>query len=106
MPLTTAAPRTMTVRRGRAWGTRASAGRSWEAMTGDPRARPVGSLRAMSAPRSAVADTSTKPFAPVRLSEVVGSRQNNFDLLRLLAAWAVLVSHSFAVLDRPEPLHQ
>jgi peptidoglycan/LPS O-acetylase OafA/YrhL len=60
----------------------------------------------MSAPRSALADTSTKPFAPVRLSEVIGSRQNNFDLLRLLAAWAVLVSHSFAVLDRPEPLHQ
>src|SRR6188768_3368852 len=60
----------------------------------------------MSAPRSAVADTSGQAFSPVRLSEVVGSRHNNFDLLRLLAAWAVLVSHSFAVLDQPEPLHQ
>ena len=60
----------------------------------------------MSAPRSAVADTSKKAFSSVRLSEVVGGRQNNFDLLRLLAAWAVLVSHSFAVLDRDEPLHQ
>ena len=60
----------------------------------------------MSAPRSALADTSRHAFSSVRLSEVVGSRHNNFDLLRLLAAWAVLVSHSFAVLDQPEPLHQ
>jgi peptidoglycan/LPS O-acetylase OafA/YrhL len=42
----------------------------------------------------------------VRLSDVVGSRHNNFDLLRLLAAWAVLVSHSFALVGEPEPLHQ
>ena len=60
----------------------------------------------MSAPRSTLADTSRHAFSSVRLSDVVGSRHNNFDLLRLLAAWAVLVSHSFAVLDRPEPLHQ
>jgi peptidoglycan/LPS O-acetylase OafA/YrhL len=60
----------------------------------------------MSALRPALADTSTHAFSSVRLSDVVGSRHNNFDLLRLLAAWAVLVSHSFAVLDQPEPLHQ
>lgn len=60
----------------------------------------------MSAPRSALADTAPRAFSSVRLSDVVGSRHNNFDLLRLLAAWAVLVSHSFAVVDRPEPLHQ
>ena len=60
----------------------------------------------MSAPRSALAATSSTLLPAVRLSDVVGSRHNNFDLLRLLAAWAVLVSHSFALLDRPEPLHQ
>ncbi|GAA2115219.1 acyltransferase [Nocardioides bigeumensis] len=42
----------------------------------------------------------------VRLADRLGSRDNNFDLLRLLAAWSVLVSHSFALLGRPEPLHQ
>ena len=79
---------------------------------GDPRARcaaftdplpgpSVDSLRAMSAPRSALADTSRHAFSSVRLSEVVGSRDNNFDLLRLLAAWAVLVSHSYAVVGEP-----
>jgi peptidoglycan/LPS O-acetylase OafA/YrhL len=42
----------------------------------------------------------------VRLADRLGSRENNFDLLRLLAAWAVLVSHSFALVGRAEPLHQ
>ena len=40
----------------------------------------------------------------VRLADRLGDRDNNFDLLRLLAAWAVLVSHSFALVGRPEPL--
>ena len=42
----------------------------------------------------------------VLLSERLGDRDNNFDVLRLLAAWAVLVSHSYALVNRPEPLHQ
>lgn len=42
----------------------------------------------------------------VRLSSRLGSRDNNFDLLRLLAAWAVLVSHSYALVGRDQPLHQ
>ncbi len=42
----------------------------------------------------------------VRLSDRLGSRDNNFDLLRLLAAWVVLVSHSFALVGRDQPLHQ
>lgn len=41
----------------------------------------------------------------VRLGDRLGSRDNNFDVLRLLAAWAVLVSHSFALVGREEPLH-
>ncbi len=36
----------------------------------------------------------------------LGSRENNFDVLRLFAAWSVLVSHSFALVGREEPLHQ
>lgn len=43
---------------------------------------------------------------PVRLADRLGSRDNNFDVLRLLAAWSVLVSHSFALVGRAEPLHQ
>ena len=42
----------------------------------------------------------------VRLADRLGSRQNNFDVLRLVAAWSVLVSHSFALVGREEPLHQ
>jgi peptidoglycan/LPS O-acetylase OafA/YrhL len=45
-------------------------------------------------------------FGAVRLGDRVGDRDNNFDILRLLAAWAVLVSHSFAVVGEREPLHQ
>lgn len=46
------------------------------------------------------------PWSAVRLGDRVGTRDNNFDFLRLMAAWAVLVSHSFALVGRPEPLHQ
>lgn len=42
----------------------------------------------------------------VLLSQRLGDRENNFDLLRLLAAWGVLVSHSYAVVGRAEPLNQ
>lgn len=42
----------------------------------------------------------------VLLSDRLGDRDNNFDVLRLLAAWAVLVSHSYALVGRLEPLHQ
>ena len=52
------------------------------------------------------AEARRSRFPAVRLADRLGSRDNNFDLLRLLAAWAVLVSHSFALLGRPEPLHQ
>ena len=45
-------------------------------------------------------------FSGVLLSDRLGDRDNNFDLLRLLAAWGVLVSHSYAVTGRAEPLHQ
>ena len=38
--------------------------------------------------------------------EVVAVDNGRQALEQLLAAWAVLVSHSFAVLDQPEPLHQ
>jgi peptidoglycan/LPS O-acetylase OafA/YrhL len=42
----------------------------------------------------------------VRLGDRLGSRDNNFDLLRLMAAWAVLVSHSYALVGHDQPLHQ
>ncbi len=76
-------------------------------MVADPTARSVGSLRPMSA-ASEVSPRSLpqQGFQAVRLADRLGSRDNNFDLLRLLAAWSVLVSHSFALLGRPEPLHQ
>lgn len=37
------------------------------------------------------------------LGEVAVGKDNNFNLLRLLAAFAVLISHSFAMLGQPEP---
>jgi peptidoglycan/LPS O-acetylase OafA/YrhL len=40
----------------------------------------------------------------VNLSAVSESRDNNFDVLRLSAAALVLVSHSFALTGRHEPL--
>jgi peptidoglycan/LPS O-acetylase OafA/YrhL len=49
---------------------------------------------------------TTHRFGPVRLGDRIGDRDNNFDILRLLAAWAVLVSHSFALVGEVEPLHQ
>ncbi len=59
----------------------------------------------------AAATTSTRAVTTrvpgaVRLGDRLGSRDNNFDLLRLLAAWSVLVSHSFALTGHDEPLHQ
>jgi peptidoglycan/LPS O-acetylase OafA/YrhL len=77
-------------------------------MTGDPTHRSVDNLPTMPAP----AETSTRRLEPtrvpggVRLGDRLGSRDNNFDLLRLLAAWSVLVSHSFALTGHAEPLHQ
>lgn len=41
----------------------------------------------------------------MRLSDRLGDRNNNFDVLRLAAAMAVLVSHSFALVGEREPLH-
>lgn len=37
------------------------------------------------------------------LGELAVGKDNNFNLLRLLAAFAVLISHSFAILGQPEP---
>ena len=37
------------------------------------------------------------------LGELAVGKDNNFNLLRLLAAFAVLISHSFAMLGQPEP---
>jgi peptidoglycan/LPS O-acetylase OafA/YrhL len=42
----------------------------------------------------------------IRLGDRLGSRDNNFDLLRLAAAVSVLVSHSFALTGHEEPLHE
>ncbi|MES2039972.1 MAG: acyltransferase [Pseudomonadota bacterium] len=39
----------------------------------------------------------------MRLSECIGSRDNNLNLLRMVAALAVLIGHSFALLAQPEP---
>ena len=39
----------------------------------------------------------------MRLADRVDSRDNNFDVLRLAAAAAVLVSHSWSLTGRPEP---
>jgi peptidoglycan/LPS O-acetylase OafA/YrhL len=33
----------------------------------------------------------------VRLSDVISSRDNNFNLIRLIAAWMVLMSHSYVI---------
>ena len=49
---------------------------------------------------------ASRPSGAVVLGERLNTRVNNFDVLRLLAAWAVLVSHSFALVGRAEPLHQ
>lgn len=57
-------------------------------------------------PRPASTGAGTQGFAPVRLGDRIRDRDNNFDVLRLLAAWAVLVSHSFALVGEAEPLHQ
>jgi peptidoglycan/LPS O-acetylase OafA/YrhL len=40
----------------------------------------------------------------MRLAQRVGSRQNNFNALRLIAAVMVLISHCFALTGRTEPL--
>jgi len=40
----------------------------------------------------------------MNLAERVGTRQNNFDALRLVAAVMVLVSHCFPLTGQPEPL--
>lgn len=60
----------------------------------------------MSSTRTRWPGANRRTGGPSRLGERLGSRDNNFDLLRLLAAWAVLVSHSFALVGEPEPLHQ
>jgi peptidoglycan/LPS O-acetylase OafA/YrhL len=44
-------------------------------------------------------------MAPVRLSAVAGSRENNFDVLRLFAAGLVLFGHSFPLSGRNDPFH-
>lgn len=41
----------------------------------------------------------------MKLSEVAIGKDNNFNLIRFLAAFAVLVSHCFAIAGRAEPLH-
>jgi peptidoglycan/LPS O-acetylase OafA/YrhL len=51
-------------------------------------------------------EAAPRRFGGVLLADCVGSRDNNFDLLRLLAAWAVLVSHAYALVGRPQPLEQ
>lgn len=57
-------------------------------------------------PRPVLTLAGATRFGPVRLSDRIGDRDNNFDILRLIAAWAVLVSHSFALVGELEPLHQ
>src|SRR5215218_4877934 len=104
MPCVSAAARTMLCCRRLVGG--AGAAESG-AMRRDPTHRCVDSLLTMPAPAttSTRAVTTRMPGA-VRLSDRLGSRDNNFDLLRLLAAWSVLVSHSFALTGHDEPLHQ
>lgn len=60
----------------------------------------------MSAPSRLVRTSGSRGLGGVRLGERLADRDNNFDVLRLFAAWAVLVSHSFALVGRAEPLHQ
>jgi len=57
-------------------------------------------------PRPVRTPAKTTRFGAVRLGDRIGDRDNNFDILRLLAAWAVLVSHSFALVGKAEPGHQ
>jgi peptidoglycan/LPS O-acetylase OafA/YrhL len=60
----------------------------------------------MSAPSRPVRASTGRLRRGVRLGDRIGDRDNNFDVLRLLAAWSVLVSHSFALVGEAEPLHQ
>lgn len=57
-------------------------------------------------PAEVVHGRGVRQWGGVRLGDRLGSRDNNFNLLRLLAAWAVLVSHSYALVGRDQPLHQ
>jgi peptidoglycan/LPS O-acetylase OafA/YrhL len=66
---------------------------------------PLLASRIMDGPGGARTEADRRPTGTVRLSDRLGSRDNNFDVLRLFAAWSVLVSHSFALLGREEPLH-
>lgn len=59
----------------------------------------------MEAPAGTRHDVARRPSGAVRLGDRLGSRDNNFDVLRLFAAWSVLLSHSFALVGREEPLH-
>ena len=60
----------------------------------------------MGAPVGTRDEAARRPSGSVRLGPRLDSRDNNFDVLRLFAAWAVLVSHSFALVGHEEPLHQ
>lgn len=42
----------------------------------------------------------------MQLSSFTQGKNNNFNLIRIIAALAVLVGHSFALLRQPEPLGQ
>src|SRR4051812_37415672 len=41
---------------------------------------------------------------PIALAELVRGRDNNFNVIRLMAAFAVLVTHSFGMTTGSEPL--
>ncbi len=43
-------------------------------------------------------------FGALKLSELAQGRDNNFNLIRILAALAVLISHSYPILGGPDPL--